>query len=49
MTSSSHWASEGAWGNQARNIGSPNGSGSLGFWDDAIISSKRAPAASNKK
>ena len=48
MTSSSHWASEGAWGNQARNIGSPNGSGSLGFWDDAIISSKRAPAASNK-
>ncbi|CAG2212725.1 GIGYF [Mytilus edulis] len=42
---SSHWASEGAWGNQAR---SQNGSGSLGFWDDAIISSKRAPASSNK-
>lgn len=47
-SSSSHWASEGAWGNQARNIGSQNGSGSLGFWDDAIISSKRAPAASTK-
>ena len=45
--SASHWASEGAWGNAARqnstaNSSASNGAGSLGFWDDAIISSKRA-------
>lgn len=55
VTSPSHWASEGAWGNAVRaqtnsqqNSGTSNGAGSLGFWDDAIISSKRAPAASSR-
>lgn len=52
-TSSSHWASEGAWGNATRQASTgsssaSNGAGSLGFWDDAIISSKRAPKSSNQ-
>lgn len=52
-TSSSHWASEGAWGNATRQASTgsssaSNGAGSLGFWDDAIISSKRAPKPSNQ-
>nr|XP_022340594.1 GRB10-interacting GYF protein 2-like isoform X2 [Crassostrea virginica] len=51
--SASHWASEGAWGNAARqnstaNSSASNGAGSLGFWDDAIISSKRATKPSNQ-
>lgn len=53
-SSSSHWASEGAWGNaiheettvptKKQNGPSTTHSGSagLGFWDDAIISSKQA-------
>ncbi|XP_061162750.1 GRB10-interacting GYF protein 2-like [Saccostrea echinata] len=53
LISSSHWASEGAWGNAARqsstaNSSASNGAGSLGFWDDAIISSKRATKPSNQ-
>ncbi|XP_048776485.1 GRB10-interacting GYF protein 2-like isoform X2 [Ostrea edulis] len=53
VTSSSHWASEGAWGNATRqssmaNSSASNGAGSLGFWDDAIISSKRATKQSNQ-
>ena len=49
---SSNWANDGAWGaikQSAQMNKSNNNSNSLGFWDDAIISTSAVPPPSKKQ